>query len=48
MVKVIPWTTVCKHCDVKLEYYNEDIKFEYQKAYIICPNCGKKVILFND
>lgn len=48
MVKVIPWTTVCIHCDVKLEYYNEDVKFDEinQKSYIICPNCGKKIILY--
>jgi hypothetical protein len=25
MVKIIPWDTVCKKCNVKLEYYNEDI-----------------------
>lgn len=25
MVKVVPWNTVCTKCNVKLEYYNEDI-----------------------
>lgn len=25
MVKVIPWETKCKKCDVRLEYYNEDV-----------------------
>lgn len=28
MVKIIPWDTVCKKCNVKLEYYNEDIQLE--------------------
>ncbi len=28
MVKVIPWTTVCIHCNVKLEFYNEDENFD--------------------
>lgn len=25
MIKIVPWNTVCTKCNVKLEYYNEDI-----------------------
>jgi len=28
MVKIIPWKTKCNKCDVRLEYYNEDIQSE--------------------
>lgn len=48
MVKVIPWTTVCPHCNVKLEFFNEDKKYDerYDNVYITCPACGKKVVLY--
>ena len=48
MVKVIPWTTVCIHCNNKLEYYNKDVNYDeiHNNFYIIFPACGKKVILY--
>ena len=57
MVRVIPWTTKCSECDVKLEYNNEDVQSKereyrvgracqtYTYHYIICPKCGKEVYL---
>ena len=48
MVKIIHWKTYCKNCEVRLEYYNEDIQTEVSKYihyYIVCPNCGKKVYI---
>ena len=58
MVKIIPWTTECNHCHVRLEYDNDDVQtstHEYTVyhnvteketlQYIVCPNCGRSIIL---
>jgi len=43
MVKVIPWNTVCKKCNVKLEYFNEDIQSK-EHEYYVYHNVTKKEI----
>ncbi len=53
MVKVIPWETVCRNCNTKLSYNNEDVEVEtrvynlvtHTYRHITCPVCGKKVNL---
>ena len=34
MVRIVPWNTVCTKCNVKLEYFNADVKSNAHEYYV--------------
>jgi len=46
-LKKITYIVICHECKSELEYTNEDIKFDKDGNYVICPVCKKFIAHVN-